>query len=515
MNEQIRKAFNSIKKFWANASKKLKRGIVISIIVVVVAALFLSIFINSKDYVVIFDQLAETETTEILAKLQEMGVSAKLDGDDSVMVLKEDEDRVRMALATEGYPKSGLSYYLIEKGGGMLTTDYERKQYANMQLQERIAACIKTLNGVKDAVVTITVPDEKVFYLEEEEQATASVVVHMKQGQALEAGQIAGIQNLVAKSVTGLTKDNIALVDSEGNDLAGNRTNDSPDYLKVSLTREIENEIKKKIYTVLDGPYDSLSFKISVTADIDTDGLVREETLYTPSLDGDNTGVVSENSTSSESSSSTQGDGGVAGTSSNSEIPTYPAGSNNGESTSSSSNQNTKYKVSEVKSQSQKSGAKINSISIGIAIDKGSFEPGEKENITELVAFAAGVNPDNITVQNFDFYKGDRLKVPDKGDGGNRKIIYISIGTGIFLLLAGILAFVLLRKKKRSKQEMDEYESQGDKEDPMDELFGQTVSVEHIEPVENSRRTAVKEFAHENPEIVAQMIKSWLKSDNE
>ncbi len=132
-------------------------------IVAVIAALALSILLNSKDYVVIFEGTSAAETSEILAALNEMGAEVKVDGRGSIMVLKEEESRIRMQLATEGYPKSGLSYYLIEEKSGMLTTDYERRQYMNMQLQERIAASIKTLEGVKDAVVTITVRRKTCF----------------------------------------------------------------------------------------------------------------------------------------------------------------------------------------------------------------------------------------------------------------------------------------------------------------------------------------------------------------
>ncbi len=61
--------------------------------------------------------------------------------------------------------------------------------------------------------------------------------------------------------------------------------------------------------------------------------------------------------------------------------------------------------MSQTKSQTQKSGATVESITIGIAIDKASFEPGERESVTQLVAYAAGVSPESITVQNFRFLK--------------------------------------------------------------------------------------------------------------
>lgn len=490
------------------------------IIVAVVAALAVSILLNSKDYVVIFDELSQTETSEILAKLQEMGVDVKLDSNGEVMVPADQETSARMQLATAGYPKSGLSYYLIEENSGMLTTDYERKQYMNMQLQERIAASIKTLDGVKDAVVTITVPDEEVFYLQDKEKPSASVIIHMKSGSTLSQNQIAGIKNLVAKSVQGLTKDNIALSDSEGNDLSGN-SGDSADYSKLTVTREYETDIKKKVTAVLLGPYDIQQFKVSVSATVDTDQMVTEQTLYSPSPDGTNSGVISEETTGQKTASSTSNDGGVAGTSSNSEVTTYPTGANTGQTSSASTDSSIKYQVSQTKSQLQKNGAKIEKVSIGIAINKASFDPGERESITQLVAYAAGVSPESISVQNFQFYEEEAPTAPTETKGMNKLILYGGIGAGALVLISIIALILLGRRKKKTAAAQEEAMMAARAATPEDalnavfgEIQGQPEVVRPITPVKDARRDEIKEFAKANPEIAAQMIKTWLKSED-
>lgn len=519
MNEQIRKTLAPLIHFWENASKMVKRIIIGGVIVVVIVALALSILLNHEDYVTIFDQLPETENAEVLAALQNMDVKVQTDGK-AIKVPKEDESKVRMQLATEGYPKSGLSYYLIEENSGMLTTDYERKQYMNMQLQERIAASIKTLKGVKDAVVTITVPEDEVFYLQEKQKPTASVIIHMKEGSNLTESQILGIQNLVAKSVSGLAKEDIALTDSQGNDLIeGSQAAKDPDYTKLQITREIENDIRKKVNAVLLGPYNEGEFTVSVTATIDTDALVKEETVYSPSDpkgDGNNTGVVGEENRSSESSTSTQGDGGVPGTSTNSEIPTYQTGGSTGQSSSSKSDENIKYQVSQSKSQSQKNGAKLENLTIGIAIDKSSFDPGERESVTQLVAYAAGVAPENVSVQNFRFYKEPTPALTETA-GVNKLLLFGGIVAGI-LVLGSIVALILINRRKKAAAEEGAVMAEGTQE-ALNALFGapeeeEEEEVKPITPVQDTRRDEVKQFAKTNPEIAAQMIKSWLRSED-
>lgn len=517
MNEQIQNALAPLKQFWSKTPTAVKRIALGGVIISLISAITISLLLNSEDYVVIFDELNEREATEILVKLQEMDVEVRLEDRDVILVPSKDESRVRMALATEGYPKSGLSYYLIEENSGMLTTDYERKQYTNMQLQERIAASIKTLDGVKDAVVTITTPSEQVFYLEEEEVPSASVIIHMNSGSVLKESQIIGIQNLVAKSVQGLSVDNIALSDSQGNDLSGSTTRNNPDYSKISVTREIENEIKKKINAVLVGPYKTSEFKLSVTATIDTDQLIKEETLYIPSEAGNNTGVISEETREEQSSSNTQVDGGVAGTTANSEIPTYPTVEGGEGSTSSSSSEYTKYQVSQTKSQIQKSGATIENISIGIAVDKLSFDPGERESVIQLVAFATGVSSENISVQNFKFSEvEEELSNPEAMSEGFSKILWLGILGGILFLVLLIVILVIMRKA-RHKNEFGKTKGHHDKEEVLNDIFGaiDAEKVMHITPVRDAKREEIKEFAKENPEIVAQMIKTLLRSDNE
>lgn len=523
MNEQMNRALEPLKRFWGNASKLVKRLIVGGFVALLITALVVSIVLNTKEYVVIFQDLSETETTEIFKALEGTDYDVKVDSEGNFIVLDKQEAKVRMQLAMAGYPKSGLNYSLVEDTSGMLTTDYERKQAENRQLQERIGASIQTLEGVEQAIVTITPGDENVFYLQEKEEPSASVVVHMKEDFLLDETQVSGIINLVSKSVSGLKKENIALTDGKGNELI--EDDGKGDNAKVTITNAIENQIKKKVTTVLQGPYDLSQFKVSVTAVVDTDKMIREELTYVPSPDGENSGVISEEGNSSESSTSTEEDGGVPGTSTNSEVSTYPVGGGTGESSSTASSEEIKYLVSHIKEQTEKAGAYIESVSIGISIDKASFQPGEKENIIEVVAFAAGVDQANVSVQNFKFYKEDVESEDTAKEGSiSKEMLFIIIGAAAVLLVLIIALVIIISKKKKAKA-LAELEAQEaleaeEREKALNEAFGKPEEkveplIAKLEPVLDARRTEVKDFALSNPEIAAQMIRTWLKNEND
>jgi flagellar M-ring protein FliF len=334
----------------------------------------------------------------------------------------------------------------------------------------------------------------------------------MDRGNALGDGQVAGIQNLVMKSVSGLTRDNVAISDSSGNSLTANAS-DASDIAKISTTRQIESDIQRKVMGILEGPYGRNNVRISVTAIVDTDDVYKEERIYSPSQGGDNRGVINQETRSSEISGPLAGDGGIPGTDSNTQIPTYPIDGSLGENGYANQSESTSYSVSQVISQFQKDGARVESVSIGIAIDKKIFEPEEKERIQTLVAYAVGIDPENIAVENFSFYAPVFPDPDDSADTQSKlNLVYvIAGGAALFILIAGLVAFLLRRKKKTALA----LAAAGNmsRQQAIDELFGE-VAVQQITPVRDTRKEQIKDFAETNPEIAAQMIRSWLKSDN-
>lgn len=530
MNEKIKGILEKIKNFWTGTSKKAKILMIGGVVLVLLASIGLTAFLNYKDYVPLFDDLTQAETTEIMAALTDMKADVKLDSGGNIMVPKENEAQIRMELATAGYPKNGLSYYVIKDNSSMLSTDYERKQYENMQLQERIGASIKTLGGVKDAIVTISVPTENVFYLQETEATTASVIIHLEPGATLTKEQISGIQNLVAKSVAGLSTDNIALTDGNGNDLINNMAAANGGESKMKLTKAIETDLTQKVNNVLDGPYDPDQYKVSVTATLNTDAVKQEATVYTPSPDGDNSGVINQESSSLAIANEDGTVGGVAGTTGNTDVTTYAQNALTNGGVVTGINENTTYSVSQEITQTEKLDPAIDTVSIGIAINDPAMTPVARENLVQLVAFAAGVTPQSVTVRNFEFAVPEEEPVAEPLLTPQQLLVFGGIGAGVLLLLL-ILLFVLTRGKKkkadgkakkkgkRGKKGIEEAFA-SDQDAETDELFGAMAadrleSIEPIHPLKDDKKEKIKEFATTNPEIAAQLFKSWLKNESE
>jgi flagellar M-ring protein FliF len=96
--------------------------------------------------------------------------------------------------------------------------------------------------------------------------------------------------------------------------------------------------------------------------------------------------------------------------------------------------------------------------------------------------------------------------------------LYIYIGAGALALLIAIVTLVIIlmskKKKKKRKAATNELESMLSRNGAVDQIFGNE-PLPQITPVKDARREQIREFAETNPEIAAQMIRSWLKSEGD
>ena len=133
------------------------------------------------------------------------------------------------------------------------------------------------------------------------------------------------------------------------------------------------------------------------------------------------------------------------------------------------------------------------------------------------MAYAAGVSPESITVQNFQFYK-EQTTPPAEPTGINKIVLYGGIVAGVVVLIS-LIALILIMRRRKAEEEALAMASAETTHEALNALFGEAAVVEEevkpITPVQDVRREEVKQFARTNPEIAAAMIRSWLKSEDE
>lgn len=240
---------------------------------------------TDSGYKVLYSNLGVDEAAAITEHLQKANYKYKLENDGrSVAVESKKLYEIRMSLAREGLPKrSGIGYELFDKNN-FGVTDFVQKLNSRRALEGEIQRTIEGLDEVKSARVHIVIPEPTIF-LDQKEDAKASVVVKCVSGLDLTKDQIRGISYLVSSSVDGLKPQNISIVDYGGR-LLSNPFGDNQDAfasshnmeLQQNVERYLENKANQFLSNVL-GPSKAY---VKVACNLDFDRVERTMEKYDP-----------------------------------------------------------------------------------------------------------------------------------------------------------------------------------------------------------------------------------------
>lgn len=533
MNERL----NVIKEHLAKISRRTKIIAAIVAAIIIVGAIVITLVLNKKDYVVLFSDVTEEETTEILAKLQEMEIEYTSDGSGNIKVPEKVADTTRAQLAQEGYPKSGFTYDVFTQNAGGMTTDMEKQTYKLYDLQNRIGATVRLFDGVKDAKVTIALGEENKYVLSDSENssdgASASVVMMMKDGGSPTERQALGVQRLVAQSVPGMLLENVTVLDGNGIIVSdsGEDSTSSSGETSQEIAKLIEAQLTQKVINVLEPFYGADNVRVSAKGSVNMEKIIRESTTYTTPEkidEEDKTGILSKETGARESSGGGNAAGGVVGTETNSDISQYTANATQDNNGYASESWTRDFLVNQIKEQGEIDSGVLQDVTVSVAINGRTLGDLTTNKLQELVGNAVGIAPedriDKVAIANAPFYEStegqNRGALEQLAETLKDNLLFVIIGVVVLLLLLTAL-IIFLRKRKKAEEELEEVlEEEIPAELPTDEENLTPEEQEELEPLDlinlkNERsqqlRDTVRAFAEENPEISAQMLKIWLR----
>lgn len=523
MNEQVEKIVQPVKSFWGKQSKNRKIGIVSILAGIVALAVIIVLILNVKQYVVLYGGVTQEEATEVLALLQQQGVDCKIqNAGTTILVDKKQEAAVRMQLATQGYPRSAPDYALIENNIDFMTTDSEKRSYKIYQLQERLQETIKTLDPVKNAIVTIVPPKDNGYVWEEESVATASVTLTLKSGVTLDNKQVDGVKRLVATAVEGLTTDSIAVIDAAtSNELGADSQNTYVDIanFKLDIEKQLQKDIETNVMKLLLPLYGDDNVTVVTKSSLDLDKKIKEIITYTPSTE-DEKGMLSEVEGEQEKIVGADGAGGVVGAEDNADLTNYVGITDDGESIYYRNGMHYSYLVNKTTEQITAESPELLDLTVVASVNRRHVEllEDEKEEIRQAVANASGVSPAKVMVLNTDFNNPDYLQqdIPGTGILQNR-VLVISMSAIAVLLLIGLIIVLLINRKMKKKKAQEA--EQGILEAQQLSIASEDMPNigEDLKNVPDSKEQVLKkeiqDFSNKNPEIVAQLLRTWLKGD--
>ncbi len=350
------------------------------------------------DYSLLFANLPSRDAAEVVQWLKDRKIPYRLEGNGSMIMIPADQVyEARLELAGSGLADAGVGFEIFDKQSfGM--TDFTQKVNYRRALQGELTRTITSLAPVEAARIHLALPEKRLFR-EQQQPATASVIVKLAAGRTLREAQVQGIVHLVSGSVEGLDPEYVTVVDSSGRTLSNNRNDEMPGPMTpgmLSYQQTIESRLEHRAQTLLERALGVGNALVKVNATIDYDQRERVEEAYDPR----GTVVVSEQTMNEEGGR--QIAGGVPGVVANLEEGGAGAVTNI---PSSRTEETVNYELSKVVSTTVQSVGAVQNLSVSVLVAD-RVAPGadgeapvttprsvaEIDEIEQMVRTALGIN---------------------------------------------------------------------------------------------------------------------------
>jgi flagellar M-ring protein FliF len=264
-------------------AKKVSLAAIIALVIGGFTVLLL--WVNKPDYQVLFSNLETGDASKITQKLNEKKTPYQLkEGGGAILVPSEMVYPLRLELAGEGLPKGQNIGFEIFNDVPFGTTEFVQKLKYKQALQGELARTILGFESIAQARVHIVPPGDSLF-AEPERPATASVVLKLHAGRALDGRQLQGIVNLVARAVEGLKPENVTVVEMSGGLLSKGGDEDQTSAMsrtQFEYQQKLERSLQGRIQSMLEPVVGTNKVVARVSAQVDFERVNRVEEKFDP-----------------------------------------------------------------------------------------------------------------------------------------------------------------------------------------------------------------------------------------
>lgn len=284
----------------------------IALLVVIVGGYLFTSWAAKPSYAPLFTGLAAEDAAEVTDALATRGTPHKLaNGGTTIMVPANDVYETRIALSADGLPGGSTVGWGILDDQGITASEFRQRVDFQRALEGELVKTITSMDGVKGADVHLVIPEEDLF-TEDQERSTASVLLRLKNGTTMSAGRVQSVVHLVASSVEGLDPGDVAITDSEGNQLSA-PGEDGADIaagdFRAQQTASYERETERKVQEQLARLVGTNGVDVKVKAELN----FNDERVVTEQFDGEDAPVVQERTNTEEFEGNSPGLGGALG----------------------------------------------------------------------------------------------------------------------------------------------------------------------------------------------------------
>lgn len=531
---------------------------------------------QKPEYRVLFSSYSDKDGGAIVAALEQMNVPYKIaEGGSAIMVPANNVHDIRLKLASQGLPKGGnIGFELLENQKFGVSQFVEQVNFQR-GLEGELERTIQAIGAVQAARIHLAMPKPTVF-TRDQQKPTASVMLNLHPGRALDQRQVSAIVHLVASSVPDLPTSNVTVVDQNGSLLSDSSKNQGMnsqlDPAQLKYVNDLQQNIVRRVESIISPLVGAKNVHAEASAEVDFSVVEQAAEIYKPNPSPESAAVRSTQSNESQILPG-QGVGGIPGALSNQPPapatapivapgvgPTTTTNANVVTTTTttppgttvttpimnSERNTTTNYEVDKTIRYQQQPMGGIKRLTVAVVVNHKQVVDGqgkvssrpltddEKNQINELAKQAMGFNEergDSLSVVNSSFMPEIAETFPEVPlwqDPHNIDMAKDWLKNGLVLLVLFILyrRFLrpLLRKlspeeEKKGKLAREEEEDQ----DAIVSISGAGTDGGSVDENGNARALSERGYRHnlesarqmakENPKMVASIVTNWVNGN--
>ena len=404
------------------------------------------------------DNLGKAIEIQALLAREGITVERKLDGTKSTLFLpkytQSQRDRALLAIVKSGLMDQNVGLEMFDKGD-FTSTKEDKKIRLVRAIDGELARLIRKIPPIQNASVFISIPEQTMFS-SQQKPVTATVQIDMPSGDKLDAFKVKAITNLLIGSVSGLTSENVAITDTNGNVYNSIM---SPTDEQEERMREQDKYMQQKVNIQLDRLVGKGNYTATVSTFLKQAPTEKFTTWYDPST---------KTAMSEQTFSEGLGDQTADSNKSTNAVSVYLPNGLPGGGADSQQNRNysrtakeVQYGVSKIQTKEYANSGTIEDISIAVTLDKAALPPDISiEELKELIARAASpkARPENVSIafndSNDPYLASDNPeKLPKPEETGNPWWLAVAL-VGLSLIIGH--RFVVKRLAKMREQHEDE-----------------------------------------------------------
>ncbi len=522
--KKISDGFNNVKGFIVEMPKK--RKIIFGVVAgaIVALAITLTILLNSSSggYIPIYKEMDSVESAEVFSVLKTMGADAQINNQGEVVVPAGEYDVWLLQLAAEGYPKTTTTYdSILTSSTGLNATDSQYQRMLIVDLQNSAQTTLKKITGVRDAVVSISLPESSNYIWEEannDSVGTIGVLLTLDTGVELEPIQVTAIKNLLAAGVPDMLPENVKVIDAAtSTELTTDESSSSSITIEqnLELERTIQAQIEENIVRLLEPRYGTEGVVATAKATINYDKMLTEQMQLQNDPETDEgfvTHTDGEYNTSTESTI-----GGIVGEEDNTDIPDYSYLNPTEDDNTTYYTWNTDIDYSYIKTQVESGNAELERATVSVMVNDENLTQAAREELIGLVSKSVDIPIEDIYVSTFTV---DAPPTVDPTDVEAEEpwwltlpiYIYLAVAGGLLIIIVLIVVIILRKRSKKQKEELALLLT-NEKEAEIEEYKRKLAEMAKVEGQDKSDAIVeeVRDFAKSNPQITASLLRNWLK----